>query len=115
MTAVVTQDDLRRLRALARQWREEDRDWTAVRDLTELLDEIETRREAGGDMLGATVRGDSVSELKAAALLKAAELWGPDADLAIESVGSVGTALGSRGRFIATVYVRCLNYAEMTP
>jgi hypothetical protein len=95
VTAVVSQGDLGRLRRLAgawyraNAWQRLSLGWSAWRDLTALLDEIEARRAKGGDELCAHVRGDSIPEMEAAALLKAAELWGPDAELAIEETGTV--------------------------
>ena len=114
MTAVVTRDDLARLRALVDQWRRADREWTVIRDLEEALTEIEARRAKGGDVLDAGVHGDSVPDLHAAALLKGAELWGPRAELAVEETSAVRARHDTiRGRFSADVRVRCLNYAEI--
>lgn len=113
MTAVLTQGDLGRLRELAEQWRREDRRLPAA-DLDVLLDEIEARRAKGGDVLDVTVRGDTVPALHAEALVKASGLWGDGAELEIESTGTVGTSVISRGgTYIATVRVRCLNYEEI--
>lgn len=115
MTTVITQGDLGRFRALARQWRAEDRRLVAA-DLDVLLDEIEARRAAGGDVLNAIVKGDSVPELHAEALAKAAALWGPEAELAVEETHPVRTLHDtSEGQFSADVRVRCLNYEEIAP
>lgn len=121
MTAAVSQGDLGRLRRLAgawyraNAWQRLSLGWPAWRDLTVLLDEIEARRAKGGDELCAHVRGDGIPEMEAAALLKAAELWGPDAELAIEETGTLNAH--SRpvdgATFSGPVYVRCLNYAEL--
>lgn len=113
MTAVVTRDDLARLRSLADQWRRADREWTVIRDLEETITAIEKRREEGPDVLYARVHGNSVPALKAAAITRAAELYGVRASLKIERVGVIDTSVGSRGRFVTTVRVRCVNYAEI--
>lgn len=111
MTAVVTRDDLARLRALVGQWRRADREWAVIRDLEETLAEIEARREEGPDVLNARVHGDSIPALKAAAITRAVELYGAEASLEIERVWAIDTWGGSKGRFCTTVRVRCLNYA----
>lgn len=114
MTAVITKGDLVSLRALAEQWRREDRRLVAA-DLDVLLDEIEARRAAGGDVLQVMVSGDSVPVMHAKALCHAEQLWGPGAELAVESTGTVRNSTGSHGPFHADVRVRCLNYEAIAP
>jgi hypothetical protein len=114
VSAVITQGDLGRLRALAARWRSEDRRLPAA-DLDVLLDEIEARRAAGGDVLNAIVKGDSVPAFHAEALIKAAVLWGPEAELAVEETGPVRALHDtSEGQFSAEIRVRCLNYEEIS-
>lgn len=118
MTAAVTGNDLSLLRSLVACW-QEDRLRAAFRaasDLAGVLDQIGERRARGGDVLQADVRGDSVPEMHAAALAKAAELWGAAAQLEVKSTDTVFTTdRPGYPAFRACVYVRCLNYAEMTP
>lgn len=115
MTAIVSNSDLDRLYDLARRWRGQDRRLAAAADdLDALLSEIASRRADGGDLLCAEVSGNSVPDLQALALLKAADLWGLDAITAVEKTGIVHeTLFTNRGRYHASVYVRCLNYGEI--
>ena len=115
MTFALADSDIGRLCALSRQWHGNPFGLGRARDLAAVLDGIIARRAKGGDVLQADVRGDSVPEMHAAALVKAAELWGPDARLEVESTGTVYdcTRLGYPA-FSAHVYVRCLNYAEVS-
>jgi hypothetical protein len=87
----------------------------AKADLESALRQIEAARRCGPDVLTARVHGDSIPELRGAALIEGAALWGEAADLEAESVRDVVTSMpGSRrGRFHARVRVRCLNYAEI--
>jgi len=68
-------------------------------------------RADGRNLLRAAVRGASIPELEATALDRARDLYGPDANLAVESVENVGTSTVGHGQFIATVYVRRLPAA----
>ena len=117
MTAVIAESDLGRLRALAAGWYQASAwrrlflGWSAWRDLTVLLDEIEARE--GCDELCANVKGDSIPEMQAAGLLKAAELWGPDAELEIEETSSVYSRTAPGASFGGAVFIRCLNYLEI--
>lgn len=113
MTVVIASSDLDRLRYLAAKWRGERRP-SAADDLTAALDEIEARRAEGGDVFRAEVSGDSIPELHDRARMKAADLWGLDASVEVEKTGTVSETLYThRGRYHATVTVRCLNYAEI--
>lgn len=114
MTAVITDADLGWLCDLARRWQQNPLGLGRARDLAAVLDVIIARRAKGGDVLAAGVRGDSVPELHAAALLKAAELWGPEAELAVEETDTVFTCSSGPDKFHAQVTVRCLNYAEVS-
>ena len=67
--------------------------------------------DAGPDVLRASVKGDSIDELKLAALDHARRLYGDDVSLSIEGVSDLYVAPVS-GKFIATVRVRCLNLPE---
>lgn len=74
-------------------------------------------REAGPDMFTATAYGNSMDELKLAALDLARGFYGAEAPLQIEGVGPVeatnplGVARG-RGRYNAPVRIRCLRLPE---
>lgn len=70
------------------------------------------QRLGGPDVLFAVVHGNSIPELKMAALDKARDLYGPDAQLQIERVENVATSVAAEGSFRAYVYVRCLNLPE---
>lgn len=74
---------------------------------------VEAARRDGPDILVAHVHGDSIPELRGAALIEAAALWGETAESEVEGVSGVETWRGTRGRFAARVRVRCLNYAEI--
>jgi len=116
VSTVISQTDLGKLCALSRRWHGNPFGLGRARDLAAVLDGIIARRAAGGDVLQADVRGDSVPELHAAALVKAAELWGTDAQLEVESTGTVfDCTRPGYPAFSAHVYVRCLNYAEVAP
>lgn len=68
----------------------------------------------GGDLYAAKVYGDSVPEIRKAALATARELYGEKACLYVEHVGTVhDSAPGRREPFYAVVTVRCQNYAEL--
>ena len=115
MTAVISDSDLGRLCALSRRWHQNPLGLGRARDLAAVLDQIIARRAEGGDRLQADVRGNSIPELRAAALEEAAELWGPGAQIEVESVGTVYTcSRAGYPAFSACVYVRCLNYAEVS-
>lgn len=117
MTGVAVDGDLRRLLDLAGRWRRRPVVFSdsAAGAVEALVNEIAARRAAGGDVLATKVYGGSIPELHAAALLEAAELWGPEGSFTVEATATVFTASSGRGRFFATVTVRCLNYAEVTP
>ena len=68
----------------------------------------------GPDVYRARVFGDSMPELKAAALDKALRFYGPKAQLQVLGVRDVASrALADgEGHTTATVYVRCLNLPE---
>jgi hypothetical protein len=70
------------------------------------------QRLNGPDVLAALVHGDDIPALKMAALDRARELYGPDAVLQIEEVGTIRTACSPKGQFCTCVYVRCLNLPE---
>lgn len=70
------------------------------------------QRTDGADTLCAQVYGDSIPALKLAALDKARELYGPDAELRIEGTGAINTSSLGEGKFWAYVTVRCLNLLE---
>ena len=76
---------------------------------------VEAARGDGPDILVTSVWGDSIPELAGAALIEGAALWGEGAALAVERVADVHTSMrgSARGRFVARVRVRCLNYAEI--
>lgn len=63
------------------------------------------------DVLRARVYGDTIPAMKLAALDKARQLYGPDAQLRIEGTGTIDTSIsGEPGRvFTTTVTVRCLS------
>ena len=67
---------------------------------------------SGPDVLLASVYGDDIPALKMAALDAAHELYGPDAVLRIEHVGTIQTTLSSKGKFFTQVQVRCLNLPD---
>lgn len=114
MTPVLASADFRTLRGLAAKWRGERRP-QAADDLSAALNEIEARRAPGGDVFVAEGTGNSVPEIHARACLKAADLWGLDASVAVEKTGAVHETLyTSRGRYQASVTLRCLNYAEIS-
>lgn len=106
--------DFGTLRDLAARW---GNGWVSARygsELADALNAIDGRRRSGPDFHKAVVQADSIPELEAAALASAAELYGPDAKLVVEGVGTIGTAfVRSRGRFMTDVLVRCLNYEEV--
>jgi hypothetical protein len=113
MTASLARSDFRVLRDLADRWQGQRRP-RAAEDLHAVLDEIEARRPAGGDVFRAAVSGESIPDLHARALMKAADLWGLDASVVVERTGTISeTLFTSRGRYHADVTVRCLNYAEI--
>jgi hypothetical protein len=109
----------RHLWDLAARWNETWRNRAAGAELAHALRQIEAARTSGPDVLVAGVHGGSVPELRQAVLLEAVlleaeALWGENAKLEVESVGTVYTALNTRaGRFNADVRVRCLNYEEI--
>jgi hypothetical protein len=78
-----------------------------------VLDDIES---SGPDLLAAHVRADSIPAMMLAALDLGRTLYGPpeSAELAVEGMSSITSSIDPRGgRFRATVYVRCVNYAEI--
>jgi hypothetical protein len=120
MTAVLAAADFQELRQLARTLREsrESRGCrcAAAGDLLNAaLNAIEARRADGGDVADLEGTGDNVPEIHERARMKAADLWGLAAVVAVEKTGRVHETLyASRGRYQATVTVRCLNYAEIS-
>jgi hypothetical protein len=115
VTAVIADSDLGRLCALSRQWHRNLFGLGRARDLAAVLEGIIARRAAGGDVLQAMARGNSVPEIHADALAKALELWGPAARLEVESTDEVlATDRPGYPAFRAYVRVRCLNYAEVS-
>ncbi len=101
--------------ALARQWQGNPFGLGRARDLADVLDGIIARRPRGGDVLQVMARGNSVPEIHADALAKAPELWGPAARLEVQSTDTVITTdRPGYPAFRAYVYVRCLNYAEIS-
>ncbi len=102
------------LRDLASRW---GRGWVSARyaaELDDALNAIDGRRRTGPDFHKAYVQADSIPELEAAALASAADLYGPDAKLVVEDIGTIDTAIiRSRGRFLTAVLVRCLNYEDV--
>jgi hypothetical protein len=55
--------------------------------------------------------GDSIAAIEAAATDAARELYGPDSQLATDHIGTIYAAIAEeRGRYHASVTVRCLNY-----
>jgi hypothetical protein len=116
VSAVIADSDLGKLCALSRQWHGNPFGLGRARDLAAVLEGIIARRSKGGDVLQADAHGDSVPELHAAALAKAAELWGPRAQCEVQSTGTViDTGRPGRPAYSAFVYVRCLNFAEVSP
>ncbi len=115
MSAVLSGSDLGRLCALARQWQGNPLGLGRARDLAAVLDEIIARRPKGGDVLQVMACGNSVPEIHADALAKAAELWGPAAQPEVKSTDTVLTTdRPGCPAFRAYVYVRCVNYAEIS-
>jgi hypothetical protein len=66
----------------------------------------------GPDVLDARAYGDTIPEIKLAALDVARELYGPDARLRIEHVSGIATAIATDKKFWATVTVRCLSLPD---
>jgi hypothetical protein len=62
----------------------------------------------GRDLLRANVRAASIPELESAALARARDLYGPDANLTVEAVENIATSSMGEHQFIAAVYVRRL-------
>src|SRR5580698_8462319 len=75
--------------------------------------QISERPPDGPDVLNVSVYGDSIPGLGVAALGVGRQLYGARAELAVERVGSIDSACGSKGRFFTVVRVRCLNYADL--
>jgi hypothetical protein len=115
VTAVIADSDLGKLCALSRQWQGNPFGLGRARDLAAVLNDIIARRPRGGDVLQVMARGNSVPEIHADALAKAPELWGPKAECEVESTQTV-IASDRPGcpAFRAFVYVRCVNYAEIS-
>jgi len=115
VTAVLAGSDLSRLCAVARQWQGNPFGLGRARDLAAVLDGIIARRPRGGDVLQVTARGNSVPEIHADALAKASGLWGPAAQLEVQSTDTVlMTDRPGCPAYHAYVYVRCVNYAEVS-
>jgi hypothetical protein len=76
------------------------------------MDELETLAP-GPDVLLARVQGNSIADLKLAALDQARELYGPDAQLRIVGLDNIATGtFPEDGKFRTTVTVRCLNFPD---
>lgn len=106
--------DFKALRCLASRWDGGLLSARCSRDLHKALDEIAARSTSGPDFLEASVNGDSIPQIEAAALLLAACLYGPEAKLEVADTGTIRTYRRAAGeRFTALVRVRCLNYAEI--
>jgi hypothetical protein len=112
VTAVTADASLARLRNLAERWRRQDRVQSAD-DLDAVLDEIGAAKAAGGDLLHAFVKGNSIPKLHAAALEWAADLWGPEAELAVEMTEKISCPSSHHAKYATHVWVRCLNYASL--
>jgi hypothetical protein len=114
MTAILSASDFSALRSLASRWEGGLLSSRCSRELHEALNEIAARSTSGPDFLEASVNGDSIPEMEAAALLLAACLYGPEAKLEVAGTGTVYTHHRAAGeRFTANVRVRCLNYEEV--
>jgi hypothetical protein len=75
-------------------------------------DREQEQRLDGPDVLDAFVFADDIPALKMAALDQARDLYGPDAQLAVERTGRISSGMPSKGKFCAHVLVRCLNFPE---
>lgn len=64
------------------------------------------------DLMNGNFWGNSIPQIKMAALDRARELYGPQAELQIEDIGTDHSANGYSHRFFADVEVRCMNYSE---
>jgi hypothetical protein len=109
---MVTDAGLKALRALAERWRTEGTDDPAA-ELDAVVNAIVAARAAGGDLLNAFVKANSIPKLHAAALGDAAELWGPEAELAVEMTETITSPSSRHAKYATRVWVRCLNYATL--
>jgi hypothetical protein len=71
-------------------------------------------RQGGPDTFRAKAHGNSIPQIKLAALDKARELYGADAALRIEGLEEISTSWGDSedGKFWTWVTIRCLNLPE---
>lgn len=83
-----------------------DRRPTRVTGDSQVLAVIVPGRD-GPDLLEATGRGETLPEMRAAAMAKARALYGQDAELRVESAGRIRT-YGTG--FICMFTIRCLNF-----
>lgn len=106
--------DFGTLRDLAARW---GNGWVSARygsELDDALNAIDGHRSSGPDFLEASVHGDGLPQMEAAALALALCLYGPEAKLEVVETGTVRTHHRAVGeRFAASVLVRCLNYEEV--
>jgi hypothetical protein len=75
------------------------------------MDELETREDGPATLL-ARVAGNSIPELKLAALDQAREFYGPEAELRVTGLEKVRTnwaAEDGEGKWWTTATVECLN------
>jgi len=73
------------------------------------------RAPADAELLDAWVYGDSIPALADAGLAEARGLYGEDAELEVVRVNHISTTeFRDKGRYCTHVYVRCLNYAEIS-
>lgn len=79
------------------------------------MNEISDRNRADGpDVLLAMAYGDSIRGIESDARNQALDLYGPDADLKVEEISQARTASCKiHGSFVATVKVRCVNFAAL--
>lgn len=106
--------DFDALRALAARWGGGLMSDRFSRELQGALADIAARRRSGPDFLDASVHGDSLPEMEAAALALAAGLYGQEAKLEVVDTETVRTYHRAPGeRFTTHVRVRCLNYEEV--
>ena len=106
--------DFGTLRVLAARWGSGRLSARHGSELGDALNAIDGRRDSGPDFLEASVHGDSLPQMEAAALSLAVCLYGPEAKLEVVGAGTVRTYHRAVGeRFTVRVHVRCLNYEEI--